>query len=141
MNPNKMKGILLKYCFLAFLLAYGGTAFSQEANGGMQRQVFTTVDQMPSFPGGKNALNKYIRKNLRYPAKSMKKAMEGKVVVRFIVEPDGSLTNAEVIRSMSPECDKAALNAIEKMPKWDPGMEKGVFVASYYTLPITFAMH
>jgi protein TonB len=136
-----MKIALLKYCLLACLLSFAVPSFSQEADKGVQRQVFTTVEQMPSFPGGKNALNKYIKKNLRYPAKSMKHATEGKIVVRFIVEPDGSLTNIEIIRSMNPECDKAALKAVEKMPKWDPGMEKGVFVASYYTLPITFAMH
>ena len=71
----------------------------------------------------------------------MKKATEGRVVLRFIIEPDGELTHAEVIQSMNPECDNAALNIISKMPKWDPAMQGGVFVAAYYTLPITFAIH
>lgn len=130
-----------KYGLILLLIFVTGNAFSQEAKKELHREVFTTAEQMPSFPGGRDALNKYIQKHLRYPAKSMKKAIEGRVVLRFIIEPDGELTHAEVIQSMNPECDKAALDIVSKMPKWDPAMQNGAFVAAYYTLPITFAMH
>jgi protein TonB len=136
-----MGNAFLKYGLLSFLLLYAGISFSQQDKKDIPREVFTTAEQMPSFPGGKNALNKYIQKHLRYPEKSMKHAAQGKVVLRFIVEPDGSITHAEVLRGMDSECDKVALKAIQEMPKWDPGMQHGVFVAVYYTLPITFAMH
>jgi len=129
-----------KYVFALILLCAAKPLLAQNQKE-IPREVFTTTEQAPSFPGGKNALNKYIKKHLRYPPKSMKTATEGKVVLRFIVEPDGKLSNAEVIRSMNPECDKAALEVIKEMPKWDPAMQGGVFVAAYYTLPITFAMH
>ena len=136
-----MKAVLHKYVFILLLVAFAINSSAQKVVKEVSREVFTVAEQMPSFPGGKDALNKYIRKHLRYPAKAMKDAEEGRVILRFIIEPDGQLTHATVIQSMNPECDKAALSIVQKMPKWDPAMQNGVFVAAYYTLPITFAMH
>ena len=91
---------------------------------------------MPSFPGGEGDLNKYINKHLKYP----EKVMQGKVIVRFIVEPDGHISNAKIMKSLNAACDQAALKVINNMPPWDPGMQNGTFVAVYYNLPITFAL-
>jgi len=134
-----MKYTFWRYAVCLFLLSQAGFSFSQESRK-QSREVYTTATQMASFPGGKDALNRYINKHLRYPKTAMKNAVQGKVVIRFIVEADGSITNAKVVRSLHAECDKEALKVIKEMPKWDPGMQNGRFVAVYYNLPITFAM-
>lgn len=131
---------MLKYGFCLFLLLYAGISFSKQESKKDTAEIYTTAEQMPSFPGGKDALSKYIRKQLHYPKTAMKNGVQGKVVVRFVVEKDGSITNANIISSLGPDCDKEALRVINAMPKWDPGMQNGVFVAVYYNLPITFAM-
>lgn len=135
-----MKHIILKYGICLFLLSQAGICFSKQESKKDTATVYTTAEQMPSFPGGKDAMSKYIRKHLRYPKTAMKNAVHGKVVVRFVVEKDGSITNATIINSLDPDCDKEALRVINAMPKWDPGMQNGAFVAVYYNLPITFAM-
>lgn len=136
-----MKKIFYTCFLLLFLLSYAGISFSKQDNKQISREAFTTAEQMPTFPGGKSALNKYIERHLRYPEKAMKNALEGKVVLRFIVGADGTVSNIEVVKRLSTECDEEAVSVIEKMPKWDPGMQNGAFVSVYYTLPITFAMH
>jgi protein TonB len=136
-----MKKIFYTCFLLLFLLSYAGISFSKQDNKQISREAFTTAEQMPTFPGGKNALTKYIKRHLQYPEKAMKNAVEGKVVLRFIVGADGTVSNIEVVQSLNAECDKEALSVIERMPKWDPGMQNGAFVSVYYTLPITFAMH
>jgi len=136
-----MKRTSCTFLLLLFLLLCAGISFSRQTQEALPRKVFTAVEQMPTFPGGKDALNKYIRKHLKYPKAAMKNAVEGKVVLRFIVEADGSISNVEVIRGIDGDCDHEAIRVVEEMPKWDPGMQNGVFVATYYTLPITFAMH
>jgi protein TonB len=135
-----MKQTFFKYGICLFLLLQAGISFSQQEEKKQHVTVYTTAEQMPSFPGGKDALSKYMRKHLRYPKSAMKNAVHGKVVVRFVVEADGSITHAEIISSLDSACDKEALRVVRGMPKWDPGMQNGNFVAVYYNLPITFAM-
>jgi periplasmic protein TonB len=133
-----MKHLLLKYGLCLLLLLYAGFSFSQEKKA--PSEVYTIAEQMPSFPGGKGALSKYISKHLRYPESAMKNAVHGKVVVRFIVAADGSIAHPEILSSLDADCDKEALRVVSEIPKWDPGMQNGNFVAVYYNLPITFAM-
>jgi protein TonB len=135
-----MKWLLFKYGLCLFLLLQAGICFSQQEVKKQSAEVYTTAEQMPSFPGGKDAMSKYIRKHLRYPNSAMKNAVHGKVVVRFVVEADGSITHTEIISGLDGDCDKEALRVVSEMPKWDPGMQNGNFVAVYYNLPITFAM-
>lgn len=134
-----MRYAFWKYGICLFLLSQAGISFAQQSKS-EQGNIYTAAEQMPSFPGGKDALNKYIRKHLRYPKAAMKNATQGKVVVRFVVEADGSISHATIVRSLDAACDKEALRVIREMPKWDPGMQNGHFVAVYYNLPITFAM-
>lgn len=128
---------------LLFLLLFAGccsNAFSQEATvQSVQREVFTTVEQMPEFPGGNSALFKYLSKKIKYPKKAKKEKTEGKVVVRFIVEPDGVLSNPVVLSKIGHGCEEEILRVIDKMPRWNPGRQNGSFVAVYYTLPISFS--
>ena len=125
---------------LLFLLLGAGISFAQGVEPKFPRQILTTVEYAPEFPGGPNALKQFLAKHIRYPKEAYKQDIEGKVVVRFIVEPDGSVTGAEVIRSLSPDCDKETLRVVGKMPLWNPGRQNGAFVAVYYQLPVTFSL-
>lgn len=93
---------------------------------------------MPEFPGGNEALVKYLIKNVRYPKKAYKEQVEGTVQVRFIVETDGSISGEEIVQTVSEACDKETLRIIRKMPVWNPGRQAGVAVACYFTVPVRF---
>lgn len=101
---------------------------------------FSTVEQMPSFPGGEAEMNKYIGKNLKYPVEAQEKGIQGDVTIRFIVSKDGAVTDATILRGFDPACDTAALRVINAMPKWVPGKQKGKIVPVYFTLPIVFKL-
>ena len=102
-----------------------------------ENNVFDVVEQMPSFTGGNGALMDYISKNIKYPTES---DAQGRVVVTFTVEKDGSITNATVTRSVDPAFDKEALRVINSMPKWIPGKRNGQNVRVRYTVPVTFRL-
>ena len=93
-------------------------------------------EQMPQFPGGEDALYKFIRLNLKYPVSEPQ--LQGKVICRFIVNADGSVSNPEIIRSLDPEYDKEAIRIVSSFPKFIPGKQNGKNVRIYYTLPIPF---
>ncbi|HEY5591817.1 MAG TPA: energy transducer TonB, partial [Paludibacter sp.] len=103
-----------------------------------KNETFTVVEKLPQFPGGETELLKYIGDNLKYPVKAMEKRIQGRIIIRFIVNKSGKVETAEVLRSLDPECDKEALRVVYAMPDWTPGEQKGEKVAVYYTLPITF---
>lgn len=103
--------------------------------------VFNVADQMPSFPGGNQALGSYLYRNIRYPEMAATQGVQGRVIVSFIVENDGSITNASVKESVDPSLDKEALRLINKMPKWIPGKINGQNVRVCFSLPITFRLN
>lgn len=98
------------------------------------------VEEMPQFPGGAAALMQYLSKNIRYPEEAYKNNIQGRVIVNFIVETDGSITEAKVWRSIHPLLDAEALRVINAMPKWNPGMQGGKPVRVKYTVPVTFKL-
>ena len=103
--------------------------------------IFEVVEQMPEFPdGGMPALMEYFVKNIKYPEAAMKKGTQGRVTVQFVVEKDGSIANAKVLRGIDPELDKEAVRVISMMPKWKPGMQKGQAVNVKYTVPVMFRL-
>ncbi len=103
-------------------------------------EVFTFVEQMPTFPGGEKALYAFIKKNLVYPKIARMHETEGRVVVKFIVNTDGSLSDISVMRALGDSTAEATIDLIKKMPKWIPGKQNGVSVKTYYTLPIRFEL-
>lgn len=103
-------------------------------------QVFQVVEVDPEFPGGTEALYKYLAGNVKYPEKAKADGTEGRVIVSFVVEKDGSVTDAKVMRSVSDEVDAEALRVVQGMPKWTPGMQQGTPVRVHYNLPITFKL-
>lgn len=115
------------------------TPRSKDYEGGSEA-VFEGVDQMPQFPGGQEALSKFISDNLNYPKTASDKGIEGRVTVRFIVLRNGRVSNVEVLGSLNPACDKEAVRVVKMMPKWTPGKEQGEDVSVFYTLPILYQL-
>ena len=99
----------------------------------------SALDQMPEFPGGMEALNTYLRNNIRYPQEAQKAGIQGRVIIQFIISKDGSITDAEVVESVDPQLDAEGLRLIKNMPRWKPGMRKGQAIRVKQTLPIRFA--
>ena len=97
-------------------------------------------DELPSFPGGDAKLREWIKKNMKYPSYAKNNGIEGQVLVVFIVEKDGSISNAEVSWGVDPSLDQEALRIVNKMPKWKPGTQNGVAMRVKYRLPITFML-
>ena len=102
--------------------------------------IFTVVEQMPEFSGGKNALFKFISKNIKYPEEAIKQEISGRVFVTFIVEDDGEITNIELLRGIGGGCDEEAMRVVSIMPKWKSGYQKGVSVRVRFNLPIKFVL-
>ncbi len=103
-------------------------------------KVYDLVDEMPSFPGGLEELYKWIDSNVQYPAAAWENGIEGRVIVKFIVEKDGSLSDSTVIHSVHPMVDREALRLVGQMPKWNPGKRAGIPVRVRYCLPIKFKL-
>jgi len=101
--------------------------------------IHNLVEKMPEFPGGKDALNQFIKENLRYPEEAAIKKNQGTVVVvQFAVMKDGSVDKVSVYVKAHPELDEEAVRVVKMMPKWKPGKINGKEVNSYYIIPVTF---
>ena len=103
-------------------------------------QIFTSVEQMPAFPGGLDAFYKYLGKSIKYPAVAKENGTQGKVVVQFVCEKDGSLTDFKVLRSLGDGCDEEAIRVLKASPRWTPGVQNGAKARVYYTVPISFTL-
>jgi len=103
-------------------------------------KVYQVVEQMPQFPGGETAMMSSISQNLKYPTIAQENGIQGKVIVRFLVGTDGSISRIEIVRSLDPACDKEAIRLIKLLPKFIPAKQNGVNVAVWYTLPIAFKL-
>ena len=103
-------------------------------------KVFTSVEQMPQFPGGEGELLKYISSHIKYPAIAMENNVQGRVVVQFVVTKDGSIGEVKVARGKDPDLDKEAVRVVKTLPKFIPGKMNGQAVNVWYTLPINFKL-
>lgn len=99
---------------------------------------FIVVEQMPEFPGGEEALYQFLGSNLSYPDTAKEQNITGKVIVSFVVEKDGRITNAKVIKDIGGGCGAEALRVVNKMPRWKPGKQKGKPVRVQFSLPFVF---
>ena len=102
--------------------------------------LFDVVEQMPKFPGGDEGLMSFLKDNVKYPKEAEKAGKQGRVVVQFVVNKDGSVKNAKVVRSVDENLDAEALRVINAMPKWQPGKQRGQDVNVKYTLPVSFRL-
>ena len=105
-----------------------------------QNKVFDVVEQQPQFPGGMGALNQWLGSNIKYPAMAAENGIEGRVIVQFVVERDGSVSGVHVVRGVDSSLDKEATRVVAQMPKWIPGKQNGSAVRVKYTLPVTFRL-
>lgn len=102
--------------------------------------IFEFLEEMPEFPGGQAAMMKWLSEHVRYPAIAAENNIQGRVMVSFVVETDGSVSNVKVVRGVDPSLDKEAVRLIESMPKWKPGMQTGKPVRCRYNIPVTFKL-
>ncbi|WP_294627950.1 energy transducer TonB [uncultured Bacteroides sp.] len=102
--------------------------------------IHVSVEIMPEFPGGMAALMKYLSGNIKYPTISQEMGSQGKVIVQFVVDKDGTITNPVVVRGVDAYLDKEAIRVINAMPKWEPGVQNGKKVRVKYTVPVTFRL-
>lgn len=101
-------------------------------------KIFCAAEEMPSFPGGEKALMQYIKDNTYYPEEMCEGAAQGRVMVGFVINEDGSISDVKVLRSLTPECDEVAVKIVKGMPKWNPGKQNGKAVKTKYTVPVSF---
>ena len=105
-----------------------------------EKEAFDVVEQMPQFPGGPAALMQFLSTNVKYPKEAFEQGIQGRVIANFVVEKDGSITEARVVKSVDPALDAEALRVVGTMPKWAPGTQNGEPVRVKYTVPITFRL-
>ena len=105
-----------------------------------EQEIFTVVEEMPSFPGGMGECMKFLSKNINYPSISQENGVQGRVIVQFVVNTDGSIVDPVVVRGVDPYLDKEALRVIKMMPKWSPGKQRNKPVRVKYTVPVMFRL-
>ena len=133
----------MKKLILISLMAVCGlmTAHAQKTVVSQTNQkVFDAVEQMPEYPGGMQAMIEFLQTNMKYPEDAAKQKVEGRVMVQFVVETDGSISDVHVAKQVFPSLDAEAIRVVQAMPKWTPGMDKGRVVRVKYNLPIVFRM-
>jgi len=105
-----------------------------------ETEVYDVAEQMPAFKGGNTALHKWLESNIEYPASAKKDGKEGNVILSFVVECDGTISNVQVVKSLDPALDKEAVRVLGNMPKWTPGMNNGKVVRVKFMLPVKFRL-
>ncbi len=131
-----------KFIIMALMAVFGLTTVSAQKTvvAKKNQKVFDIVEQMPEYPGGQAALFEFISKNVKYPDDAVKKKVEGKVFVTFVVDTDGKITDVSLMRKVFPSLDAEAVRVISAMPNWIPGKQKGQVVRVKYTVPIMFRL-
>ena len=106
----------------------------------VSNKVFDVVEEMPHFPGGAAALQAFLSSNTKYPVVAQENGVQGRVIVSFVVERDGSITDVKVVRSVDPSLDREATRVVKSMPRWSPGKQNGSAVRVKYTVPVVFRL-
>lgn len=140
-----MKNVVIKLFFVAVLSVLATShAFSQsnqQAKETEETKSSQVVEEMPMFPGGEKALVAYLKENLKYPSVPAENGVQGRVIVLFKVEVDGSLTDVRIGRSVDPWIDREALRLVKAMPKWIPGKQDGKPVPVNFQVSIVFSLN
>ena len=128
--------LLSLMAIFCFMTAHAQKTVVSQTN----QKVYDSVEQMPEYPGGMQAMIEFIQSNLRYPDDAAKQKVEGRVMVQFVVETDGSVSDVHVAKQVFPSLDAEAIRVVQAMPKWTPGKDKGEVVRVKYNLPFVFRM-
>lgn len=137
-SPIFMKKIVFGIALMLF--AFGSSNIFAQTPAESKEEVFSVVEQMPDFPGGQEAMNKFIQGKIVYPKEALEKNKEGRVYIQFIIEKDGSQTQFEIVRGLGFGLDSAALSAVRQMPNWIPGKQGGKAVRVKCVIPVEFVM-
>jgi protein TonB len=105
-----------------------------------KNKVWDHVEQMPAFPGGDAELLKWLAKNIEFPTIAIEQGVSGTVMLKFVVTTDGTVGDVEIVKGLDPNCDKAAIRGVKKMPRWTPGKQNGVPVNVWYQCPVKFKL-
>ena len=105
-----------------------------------ERKIYHIAEIQASFPGGHEAMKQYLNDSISYPREAYEQGIKGSVVLRFVVETDGSITDIKVVRSICPSLDAEAVRVVSGMPKWIPARQNGRNVPIYYNLPVRFTL-
>lgn len=143
-----MKTVKMNFLLVGFLLLCPFLLSAQTKDSTLKTStttsygidIFDIIEENPEFPGGEEARQKFLSENIIYPQVAIESNIEGEVVVEFIIEPDGSITNVKINRSVDPSLDAEALRVAKMMPKWKPGKQEGEAVRCQYTMPIIFML-
>lgn len=106
----------------------------------VEAEIFTIVEEQPEFPGGEAALMEYLGKNISYPQLARESNIQGTVYVKFVVEPNGSISNVSILRGIGGGCDEEAIRVVKNMPSWKAGKQRGKAVRVQFNLPIRFIL-
>lgn len=131
----------LLYFFLIGILSCSSTSLLAQKTDNSEDKPVYSVEQMPQYPGGDEALLKFIKENLKYPKEAAEGGVEGKVVIRFVVNREGTVTDVTVVRSLNAVCDQEAMRVVKMMPTWTPGKSNGRNVPVYFTLPVVYKLN
>jgi TonB family protein len=137
-SGQKRTGASKKAMEMQYQAEADAAGLQQEDTASSVSQIFVVVETMPEFPGGEDAFNQYLADSIRYPAAAVENSIQGRVFVTFVVEKDGSVSDARILRGIGGGCDEEALRVIRNMPKWIPGKQRGKPVRVQYNLPIMF---
>lgn len=120
------------------IVDFSNMVFEEETRD--EGEIFMIVEEMPEFPGGNEALQKYLAQSVRYPVIAQENGIQGRVYIQFVINQNGEVTNATILRGVDPSLDREALRVVEAMPKWKPGKQRNRPVRVSYTVPINFVL-
>jgi TonB family protein len=135
--------LFLQLMILILMVFPSGAVGQQPASGSANGpdEPYTAVDEMPTFPGDNAALSKFISGKIKYPYRASENKIQGKVIVRFCVMPDGSISRVSIIKSVESSLDQEAIRVIKMLPAFNPGKKGGVPVPVWYYLPVSFTLN
>ena len=128
-----------KLILLAAVALFCGTSAMAQSDD-VDDAVFVVVEKSPEFPGGNDSLYAFIGRNIKYPEAAKKNKIEGRVFVTFVIEKDGQVSNAKLLRDIGGGCGEEAIRVVNSMPKWKPGTQRGNPVRVQFNLPIMFQL-
>jgi TonB family protein len=140
MNTVNQKQLLVLPIAILALTLLSLNASGQKTETGMTDGAYQKVDIMPEFPGGDAVLLKYIGDSTRYPKDAKEKGIQGKVIVRFMVQKDGTVSDVSVLQGVSPSLDSESIRVVKTLPKFTPGELNGKKVPVWFMIPITFSL-
>lgn len=141
-TPGKQKGepVRVRFTLPVTFRLDNGKESTQKAETTNSEEVFKVTEELPQYPGGNAELMKYLAKNIRYPKGAQEQGIQGRVIVQFTVQKDGSITDSKVVKPAHTLLDAEALRVVDAMPKWIPAKQRGKEVACYFTIPVMFRL-